>query len=801
MAAQPRIVIIGAGIVGCAMADELTRRGCTHVTVLEQGTLPAAGDGTRSVPGMLFRTTGDRTMTRLADATAATYARTTLDGSRAFRPVGGLQVATTAERLTDLHRRHGRATASGIVSRVVDASECATLHPLIDPSTILGGLYVPGDGLISPVVAVRAQAGAATSRGATFLERRRVTGIERSGGRVRSVRTSVGERFEADMVVSCAGTRGPVVGALAGVTIPLVPMAHRYAITSPVAALNAVHALESLTGRADPSLPILRHRDADLYVCEHGDRIGIGAFATEDLGPSWDAARALLPALADTTAEQEIESALPFSPDGLPLLGEHPDLAGFWSAEAVWSTHAAGVAEAMAEWMTTGRPAVGDQPIDLSCLHLDRFDPPAVARPVDSGAFGSRQVELRAVFGEEAGRQRPLWFEANAALPEVCETPRRRGWAARNWSPVAGAEALLTRRAAGLFDLSQWRRVEVSGPHACEFLERLTTSRIDRPVGTVTSTLMLDEAAGIRADLTVTRLGPQRFALGVTNRLDVGLLRSHARAGVTIRDVTGETCALGLWGPKVPEILDGLVPGRAQHLGPFEAAEFSVGPVPVTGLRVSRVGEYGWEFSAAAEHGDALWDTIFVAGARHGMVAAGWHAFSSLRMETGHCLRGADISAEHDPDACGLGSAVDMDKGPFVGRAALARRRLAGPPARSLVTLVLDHPQAVLLGGEPVYDVPAARRSGPVLVDSDSGVPDPAGGDGGVLGHVASAAVGHTVGESIAHVWLPTERAVAGTRVEVECLGLRLGAEVVDGPRHAPVDGPGAGLIHPTATS
>ncbi|MBW0104760.1 FAD-dependent oxidoreductase [Pseudonocardia sp. KRD291] len=798
MATQPRIVIIGAGILGCALADELTRRGRAHVTVLDEGPLPATGASTRHAPGMLFRATGDRTMTRLADATAATYARTTLNGSGAFRPVGGLELATTPERLTDLHRRHGRAAASGTGSRIVDASECATLHPLIDPSTILGGLYVPGDGLVSPVVAARAQAGAATSRGATFLGHRRVTGIERSGGRVRSVHTSAGERFEADMVVSCAGTRGLLVGALAGLTIPLVPVVHRYVITSPVAALDAVHALESLTGRADPSLPILRHRDADLDVCEHGDRIGIGAFVTEDVGPSWDAALALLPGLADATCEEEIESALPFSPDGLPLLGEHPDLAGFWSAEAVRSTHAAGVAEAMAEWMTTGRPAVGGEPIDLSCAHLDRFDP----RPVGPGAFGSRQVELRAVFGDAAGGQRPLWFEANAALPEVCETPRRRGRAARNWSPVTGAEALLTRRAAGLFDLSRWRRVEVTGPGAREFLERLTTSRIDRPVGTVLSTLMLDEAAGVRADLTVTRLGPQRFELGMTSRLDVGLLRSHTMPGVTIRDVTDETCALGLWGPKVPEILDGLVPGGAQHLGPSEAAEFSVGPVPVTGLRTSRVGEYGWEFSAAAEHGEALWDTLFVAGARHGLVAAGWHAFSSLRMETGHCLRGADISAEHDPDACGLGSAVDMDKGPFVGRAALARRRLAGPPARSLVTLVLDHPQAVLLGQEPVYDVPAARRSrGPVLVDSDSGVPAPAGGDGGVLGHVASAAVGHTVGESIAHVWLPTERAVTGTRVEVECLGLRLGAEVVDGPRHAPADGTGASLIHPTATS
>lgn len=875
MATQPRIVVIGAGIVGCALADELTRRGRTHVTVLDQGSLFTTGGSTSHAPGLVFRTTGSRTMTRLADVTATKYARTTLDGARCFRPVGGLEVAATPERLTDLHRRHGWAAASGIASRVIDAFECATLHPLLDPSTILGGLHIPGDGLASPVAAAEAQARAAIGRGARFLGHRRVTGIERSGGRVRAVRTASGERFDADLVVSCAGMWGPLVGGLAGVTIPLVPMAHQYAITSPVAALGAVHALESLTGRADASLPILRHQDADLYFREHGDRVGIGAyghrampmdpreldvqdpnttmasertFTAEDFETSWEAAVALLPALGDTKVEDGINGVFSFTPDGMPLLGEHPDLAGFWSAEAVWITHSAGVAEAVAEWMTTGRPAVDGEPIDLSCAHLDRFDPamlapdtvraracrafdevydivhphdpPAVSadarsagaplvRPAHTGPFHSRQVELRAVFGEGAGWARPMWFEANAWLPEVCEIAPRRGWAGRNWSPVAGAEALVTRRAAGLYDLSPLRRVEVTGPHALEFLQRLTTNQLDRPVGSVTYTLMLDDAAGIRADLTVARLGPQRFALGLTNRLDVALLRSYVRAGVTIRDVTEQTCCLGLWGPNVRAILDGLVPGSAQRLGFFRAAEFRVGTVPVTGLRVSYVGEYGWELSTAAEHGEALWDTLFVAGARHGLVAAGRHAFSSLRMEKGYRAWGGDISTEHDPDSAGLGFAVRMDKGPFLGRAALHERRRAGAPARALATLVLDHPQTVLFGQEPVYDVPLARRyeRGPVLVDSgpggatgsqpgDAGVrpgPEDAGRAGAVtstscavIGHVASAAVGHTVAASIAHAWLPAERAVAGTRVEIEYLGARVGAEVADGPLYDP---------------
>lgn len=832
----PRVVIIGAGIVGCALADELSRRGHTDVTVLEQGPLFRTGGSTSHAPGLVFQTTGSRTMTRLASATVAKYSRLVAHGVRGFRAVGGLEVAATPERLDDLQRRHGWASASGIATRVLDPAECAEIHPLLAKDEILGGLHIPSDGLAVPLVAAQAQADAARTRGATFLPYRRVTAIERSGGRVTGVRCG-DERFAADVVVSCAGMWGPLVGDLAGVDIPLVPMAHQYAKTSHLGALESVHALESMTGRADPVLPMLRHQDADLYVREHGDRLGIGAyghrampmdprsldtvdpgmampserrFTPEDFEPSWEAAAALLPCLGDAKVEEGINGVFSFTPDGMPLLGESPELDGFWSAEAVWITHSAGVAEAVAEWIVTGRPAVGGEPIDLSAAHLDRFDPaqltpdvvraracrafdevydivhphdpPAVARPVRTTPFHSRQVELRAAFTDQGGWERPLWYEANAGLPEVCEIAPRRGWSARNWSPIAGAEALVTRRAAGLFDLTPLRRVEVTGPRALEFLQRLTTNDLDRPVGRVVYTLMLDGAGGVLADLTVARLGPERFLAGLTNRLDLAhLLRFTPQDGVTVTDRTSQTCCLGLWGPAVPEILDGLAP----TLGFFRAAEFHLGDVPVTGLRVSYVGEYGWELTTDAVHAERLWDNLYAAGARHGLVAAGRHAFSSLRMEKGYRAWGSDVTIEHGPDGAGLGFAVSMDKGPFVGRAAVHQARAAGDPPRRLVTLVLDHSGAVLYGQEPVYDVPEARRftRGPVLLDDGS---TSVGGAQPVIGYVTSAAVGHTVGASVAHAWVPAERAVAGTRVEVELFGRRLGAEVVDGPLYDP---------------
>jgi glycine/D-amino acid oxidase-like deaminating enzyme len=224
----PRVVIVGAGIVGCSLADELTARGWTRITVLDQGDPVRTGGSTSHAPGLVFQTTGDPRMTRFARATAAKYGALRLDGSPCFRPVGGLEVAATRERLADLRRRHGWATAAGIESHLLDPGECAALHPLLDREVVLGGLHIPSDGITVPLGAAEAQARAAGARGAEFRYGVRVTGIDTAGGRVRAVETDQG-RVPAEIVVSAAGMWGPLVGAMAGVTVPLSPMAHQYA--------------------------------------------------------------------------------------------------------------------------------------------------------------------------------------------------------------------------------------------------------------------------------------------------------------------------------------------------------------------------------------------------------------------------------------------------------------------------------------------------------------------------------------------------------------------------------------------
>lgn len=800
----PRVVIIGAGIVGCALADELTARGHT-VTVVEQGDLFTTGGSTSHAPGLVFRTTGDATMTRLARRTAKKYAALTLDGRRCFRAVGGLEVAATRERLADLRRRQGWAMAAGIDAAVLEPGECVALHPLIDPDRILGGLHVPGDGLAAPLAAAQAQARAAMARGAQFRARHRVVGLDTTGGRIRAVETDQG-RLEADLVVSAAGMWGPLVGALAGVGVPLSPMAHQYAWTTPLAELDVIGKLRGLVDACGAVLPILRHQDADLYVREHGDRLGIGAyghramptdpstldpavasgegmpserpFTAVDFEPSWAAAAELLPALDDAKVERGVNGLFSFTPDGMPLLGETA-VAGLWLAEAVWITHSAGVAEAVATWMTGGVPTLGSgddaEAVDVSAAHLDRFDPAVLApatvraractafdevydiahphappgsRPPRTGPFHARHRELGAVIGEHDGWAVPRWFADNADLPEVCEVRPRREWAGRHWSPVAGAEALVIRRAVALVDLTARHRVQVTGPGALGLLQQVATADLDRPVGTRTRALALDRTGRIRADLDVARLGAARFAVGVGSRLEVTWLAEQVLGDVTMTDTTAGTCALGVWGPAAGVLMSRLAPSSTA-----DAVETAVGGVPALALRGTPAGVHGWELRTTADLGAALWDVLWDAGATLGVVAAGAHAVTSLLVEAGHRTVGLGVSTELTPVEAGLGHLVDRGKGLFVGRPALEQ----SPPTRRLVTLALADPKEVVLGGEPVLDA-----------------------GGACVGRVVAAEVGHTDGVSLALAVLPVAAAVAGTALTVEYFGRGLAARVVE---------------------
>ncbi|MFG1943580.1 FAD-dependent oxidoreductase [Nonomuraea sp. NPDC048826] len=790
MTSRPRLVIIGAGIVGCALADELTARGWTDVTVVDRGPLHATGGSSSHAPGLVFQTNPSKTMTEFASYTVRKYTEL-----GCFEQVGGLEVATTAERWQDLHRKHGWAEAWGVESRLIDPAACGELWPLLDPGKVLGGFHVPSDGLATAVRCCETQARRATERGARFLGGHTVVGVEQHGGRVTgvAVESADGHRvIQADVVVCAAGFWGPSIGELAGLTVPLLPLAHQYAKSGPLPGSPG-------TG------PILRHQDRDLYFRHHGDRVGVGsyahrpmpvaqheigprgttmpsvqAFTEEDFDPAWRDACELLPPLAETKYEDGINGIFSFTPDGFPLIGEAPHLEGFWLAEAVWVTHSAGVAKAVAELLVDGVTAT-----DLHECELSRFEPVQLSpafiaergaqnfvevydvihplqpmespRPMRTSPFHPRQRELGGFFLEGAGWERPHWFEANRPLLEDLAqdeigAERRDAWAGRYWSPIAAAESRATREGVALYDMTPLKRIEVGGPKAAAFLQWLTTNDVDKKPGSVTYTLLLDGKGGVRSDLTVARIEEDRFQIGANGNLDLDWITRHAPGGVYVRDLTPGTCCVGVWGPHARELVQPLTDLDMSHTGfrYFSCKTGYVGHVPVTAMRVSYVGELGWELYTTADLGLKLWDTLWATGLP---VAGGRAAFNSLRLEKGYRLWGVDMTPEHDPYEAGLGFAVKMGKD-FVGRDALSSE-----VTRRLVPLLTAE---VVMGKEPVRH------------------------DGRAVGYVTSAAYGHTIRRPIAYAWLPAELAEPGTSVEVAYFGRRVPAEVAAEPLFDP---------------
>lgn len=820
----PRTVIIGLGVVGAALADELVMRGWRNVTAIDQGPLYATGGSSSHAPGFVFQTGPNKAMSELAMRTLDKLDDLEVDGQWVSKRVGGIEIATTEDRLHDLNRRHGFAESWGIPSQLISPEEVLRLWPGLDKKHILGGFHTPTDAVVKGVRAVEFQARRAQSGGAALLPHTKVVGLCTEGSKVTGVRTlPVGapesaepQILEAEVVISAAGLWGPKLSrALLGFEIPMLPVEHGFGFSTPVQQLPQIDEAEEVRG------PMIRHQDHAMYFREWGDRIALGAYehrtipvADEDIAsaeefaatgtepavhpfteadylPSWTELQRLVPSLrgAELESEKCFNGIFSFTPDGGPLLGPVPQIEGLWMAQAVWVTQSAGVAEVMADWITTGDPG-----IDTSGLDLSRFDPKVVSARwareqgeesydevydiihpkattlrmsgLRTSPFYERQQQLGAVFGSANGWERPLWFTANTdrGTPMLGEQPlpARDAWSARHWSPTVAVEARALRESVGVVDMSSLPRAAVTGPDAAQLLNTVLSRPVGTKNGTVVYGLLLDAQGGILSDITVATL-PGSYHLGINGNVDIAWLRRRADElglNVRIEDAASGSCGLGLWGPQARAVLEQLTEADLSNesFRFYRSKEISVSGVPVLALRLSYVGELGWELYAPAEFGRFLWDELFTAGAAHGILPVGRRAFESMRLEKGFRLYGHDMTREHTPVEAGIDFSVRGEAAEHLASIG------ADQPSQKLCCIVLDDPSRVLMGHEPVYPEGGAQR----------------------IGYVTSADQGYSIGASIAYAWLPVDLAIPGVRVEAEYFGERLAGGVVEEPLFDP---------------
>ncbi|MFL5750588.1 MAG: FAD-dependent oxidoreductase [Chloroflexota bacterium] len=816
MADHARAVIIGGGVGGTSIAYHLAERGWTDIVLVDRAELTSGS--TFHSAGLVGQLRGSVTLTKMMMYGASLYGRlaaeTGVDPS--WHPVGSLRLASSRPRFEELQRQAGWGQTFGLPIELISATDARERFPLMSTDGVLGAVWLPTDGWLDPSGLAQALAAGARRRGVTVRAHTRVVAIGVGRGRVTGVEVErhdgSRERIATDVVVNAGGIFAPEIGRLAGVTIPIVPMAHQYLFTE---ALDGVHA----------GMPQLRDPDNLVYFREEVGGLCMGGYERQPapwsldgvppdfngklLAPDWPRFEEIMagavrrvPSIADAGVSRIINGPEGFTPDNEFILGES-DVRGFFVA-AGFCAHgiagAGGIGRQVASWIVDGEPE-----LDLWHMDIRRFggqhwrsrewtlarttevystyydihypnEERQAGRPLRTSPTYDRLKALGAVFGEKSGWERPNWFEPNADDARwggraALEARRPKGWAGEHWSPAIAAEALATRGAVAVFDETSFAKIEVIGPGAARFLGRLCANEVDVPVGRVVYTSMLNSRGGIETDLTVTRVAPDRYMLVTGTAFgqhDLGWLRKHLPhdRSVLLNDITSGRVCFGVWGPAARDLLRPLTTDDLSDAGfPFMTARpITIGRVPVYALRVTYVGELGWELYAHTEFGNALWDTLWDAGRAHGLVAAGYRAIDALRLEKGYRVWSSDITPDENPYEAGLGFAVKLDKeAEFIGRDSLVGAKAAGP-SRRLRCLVLDDPRAVCLGNEPV-------RVG-----------------GSVVGRVTSGGQGYAVERSIAYAYLPSDCDV-GTRGEVALFGDWIGFEVAREPLYDPAGG------------
>jgi 4-methylaminobutanoate oxidase (formaldehyde-forming) len=791
---RAKVVIIGGGVGGTSIAYHLAGLGERDVVLLDRDELTSGS--TFHSAGLVGQLRSSVSLTKMMMYSVELYR--SLDCG--WVECGGIRLACTPEREEEVHRQVAWARTFGLPLELISPEEAREKFPLMVTDGVRVGSYLPTDGYLDPSQLTYALAEGAREGGVSIFTHSRVTGIEVADGRVRAVDTQWG-RVECETCVIAGGMYAAELGRLAGVRVPIVPMAHEYLVTQPFRERTA-----------GDHLPTLRDPDHLIYFREEGAGLIMGGYERRCapwsldehlvdrippdfngrlLEEDWprfeeiaDASKVRVPAMEDVKVTKLINGPEAFTPDNEFCLGE-TDVDGLFVA-AGFCAHglagAGGIGKVMAEWIVAGEPQ-----IDLWHMDIRRFGPQyrsprytlartrevyetyydirypgeerQAGRPLKVSSAYEWHRDHGAEFGEKSGWERVNWYASNAGDGDPDLRPR--GWAGQMWSPAIGAEHTAVRERAALFDESSFAKMEVVGPGAAAFLESLCDNRVARDVGRITYTQMLNARGGIECDFTVTRLAQDAFQIVTGTAFgqhDLSWIRRHAPRDGSVRvvETTSRWACFALWGPRAGAVLGPLTPDDLDF--PYlSMREIVVGDVPVRALRVTFDGELGWELYAPAEYGAGLWRTLWEAGQEHGLAAGGYRAIDSLRLEKGYRVWGADITPDETPHEAGLSFCVRDDKD-FVGAAALRDRELT----QRLVCITLDDPRSVALGNEPVAV------------------------DGRVVGRVTTGGYGYTVEKSIAYAYVPPPFAEPGTEVAIDVFGRWIGGRVVAEPLYDP---------------
>lgn len=805
MRTQARVVVIGGGVVGCSVLYHLAKLGWRDTLLLEKNELTAGS--TWHAAGLCTQFNASLNVTRLLMYGVELYKQLEAETGQAvdFHEVGSIRLATVPERLDHYRDQRGLARIAGLPFEIIGPEELGRLCPIISLDGVLAGAWTPTDGYLDPSSVTQAMAKRARDLGAEIQRHTPVRGLHQLPNGEWDVITDAGT-VRAEIVVNAGGMWGRDVGRLAGVDLPIVPMEHQYIVTDAIPALVPPHR----------EMPVVRDVGASFYVREEANGLIVGPyernpkpwsahgippdFGQQLLSPDFpqiqpivDLAQARIPALASAGLKQLVCGPTSYTPDGNALMGWVPGLRNFFvlAGFSYGIAQAGGAGRSAAEWIVEGQPAD-----DLWELDVRRFGPHAAAlphliarasevyereyaipypfeelpagRPLKTDPLYDRLAARGAVFGARNGWERPLWFAPPGAATGDEPTYRRPGWL-----PYVAAECRAVRERAGLLDMTSFAKYEVSGPGAEAFLDRLCANALPRE-GRIALTQMLTPQGGIECDLTVTRLAPDRFYLitaAGTETHDLDWIKRHAPldGSVVVENVTDRWGVLMLAGPRSRDLLAPLTDTDISNDAfPFMSArDIRLGSVPVRALRITYTGELGWELHHPIEYSRTLYELLVDAGRPFGLVDIGYSGLESLRLEKGYRLWGVDITAHWTPLEAGLERFVRFDKGDFIGRDALIRKRDAGiTQTLACIRIDLDPDDSLFpRGGEPVSSA------------------------GQLVGYLRAAHPGHAVGTNIGLAYLPIPLSASGTPLDVEILGEQRGASVVEAPLYDPKGG------------